>query len=204
MDEENRAGRRGHEELGLLTPLQLATEDDAPALAALHAAVAAPPTAKFGEGHWSRPTTERGVLFAMRHAHVYVARRRGLPIATLTLATKKPWAIDRRYFTAVKRPLYLLSMAVDPALQRGGIGRQCVEQARAFAARWPADAIFLDAYDAEAGAGEFYRKCGFREVGRATYRHTPLVYFEWLIERATSGEALARSADRGRARSTRR
>jgi ribosomal protein S18 acetylase RimI-like enzyme len=166
-----------------LMPLQLelATAEDVPALAALHAAVAASLTATFGDGHWSRPATERGVLFSMRHAKVYVARQQGRPIATLTLATKKPWAIDRGYFTAVTRPLYLLAMAVDPALQRRGIGRECVAQARTLAARWPADAIFLDAYDAEAGAGEFYRKCGFREVGRVTYKKTPLIYFEMLM-----------------------
>jgi hypothetical protein len=28
----------------------------------------------------------------------------------------------------------------------------------------------MEAYDAAAGAGEFYSKCGFREVGRVTYR----------------------------------
>ena len=80
-------------------------------------------------------------------------------------------------------PIDLIGLAdlVDDALsQRGGIGRQCLEQARVFATRWPADAIFLDAYDTDAGAGAFYRKCGFREVGRVSYRKTPLIYFEWL------------------------
>jgi hypothetical protein len=56
-----------------------------------------------------------------------------------------------------------------------------MEQAAMVAKQWPGDAIFLDAYDAEAGAGEFYRKCGFREAGRATYRNTPLIYFELLL-----------------------
>ena len=46
---------------------------------------------------------------------------------------------------------------------------------------WPAEAICLDAYDTEAGAGGFYRKCGFQEVGRATYRGTPLIYFQMLL-----------------------
>ena len=46
---------------------------------------------------------------------------------------------------------------------------------------WPADAIRLDAYDADAGAGDFYAKCGFREVGKATYREVPLRYFEKLL-----------------------
>jgi hypothetical protein len=46
---------------------------------------------------------------------------------------------------------------------------------------WPSQAIRLDAYDADAGAGGFYAKCGFREVGRVTYRTVPLIYFELLL-----------------------
>ncbi len=41
--------------------------------------------------------------------------------------------------------------------------------------------IRLDAYDAPAGAGEFYRKFGFSEMGRTSYRGTPLVYFEMSV-----------------------
>jgi len=39
----------------------------------------------------------------------------------------------------------------------------------------------LEIADAPAGAGEFYHKCGFREVGRVSYRGAPLVYFELLV-----------------------
>ena len=35
---------------------------------------------------------------------------------------------------------------------------------------------------ADTGAGEFYRKCGFREVARVTYKGTPLIYYEWLVK----------------------
>ena len=72
-------------------------------------------------------------------------------------------------------------MAVAPVLQRQGTGRRILEQAKAVAAAWPAEAIRLDAYDAAAGAAPFYSKCGFREVGRVTYRGVPLVYFELLL-----------------------
>ena len=43
------------------------------------------------------------------------------------------------------------------------------------------DAIRLDAYDAAAGAGDFYAKNGFREVGRTKYRNAPLIYYELLL-----------------------
>jgi hypothetical protein len=44
-----------------------------------------------------------------------------------------------------------------------------------------ADAIRLDAYDGAVGAGAFYAKYGFKEVGRVVYRGTPLIYFELLL-----------------------
>lgn len=162
--------------------LQPATPDDAPAIARLRAAVAAHLTSRYGKGHWSSAGTERGVLFHLRTGNLFVAREESGVIATLRLATKKPWAIDRSYFTDCTRPLYLTDMAVVPELQGQGVGRLCVEEAKRMAREWPADAIRLDAYNAAAGAGDFYRKCGFREVGRVIYRNVPLIYLEMLLE----------------------
>jgi ribosomal protein S18 acetylase RimI-like enzyme len=158
-----------------------AIESDAPAIALLRTAVAERLTRDYGHGHWSSPVTEKGVLHSLRASHVIVARGAAGIVATLRLATKKPWAIDTAYFTAVPKALYLTDMAVDPDLQRRGIGRRLLEEATALARAWPADAIRLDAYDAQAGAWGFYAKCGFREVGRVVYRDTPLVYFESLL-----------------------
>ncbi|MGH9139517.1 MAG: GNAT family N-acetyltransferase [Vicinamibacterales bacterium] len=158
-----------------------ATADQAEAVSVLRNAVAAVLTARHGIGHWSSVSTERGVRSSMRRSAIYLVRERGTAVATFELATRKPWAIDRRYFTAVNRPLYLVGMAVDPVRQRCGIGRRCIDQATLICRTWPADALWLDAYDADAGAGEFYRKCGFTEVGRALYRNTSLIYFELLV-----------------------
>jgi hypothetical protein len=55
--------------------------------------------------------------------------------------------------------------------------KEAVRQARAR----PANAIRLDAFDAEAGAEGFYAKCGFLEVGRVTYRKAPLISFELVL-----------------------
>ena len=161
--------------------LTIATADDASAVAALRNAVASALTALHGAGHWSSVSTERGIRADMKRSSVYLVREQKRAIATLQLTTKKPWAIDRRYFTPVKRPLYLRGMAVEPARQGSGVGRRCIEDAVQICRTWPADALCLDAYDADAGAGGFYRTCGFTEVGRATYRNTPLIYFEMLV-----------------------
>ena len=99
----------------------------------------------------------------------------------LRLATKKPWAIDVSYFTPVKRPLYLTGLAVSVAHQGQGLGKLAIEDALAVARAWPADSIRLDAYDADAGAGSFYAKCGFHKRGQVVYKGDPLVYYEFLL-----------------------
>lgn len=161
--------------------LALATPEDALAIAVLRTAVGEHLTARYGRGHWSWAVSEKGVLYNLRTSKVLIARDENGLIATLRLGTKKPWAIDKSYFTDCRKPLYLTDMAVAPELQRRGIGRLCIEEAKRIGRDWPADAIRLDAYDGEAGAGGFYHKCGFREVGRVTYRATPLIYFEMLL-----------------------
>jgi GNAT superfamily N-acetyltransferase len=158
-----------------------AAADDTPAIAALQNAAAGALTARFGEGHWSSHVTERGALLAQRHARVRVGRAGARILTVVRLATKRPWAIDASYFTPIKRPLYLTGLAVSVAHQAQGLGRLAMDDARTVAAAWPADAIRLDAYDHQAGAGPFYVKCGFQPRGRVVYRGNPLAYFELLI-----------------------
>jgi GNAT superfamily N-acetyltransferase len=159
----------------------IAKVGEAAVIAYLRNRVAERQTIDFGGGHWSSMCTEQGVVQGIRSSRVLLARRDGILVATLRLTSRKPWAIGRKYFAASASPIYLVDMAVDPACQREGIGRALIEEAKRVVREWPGDAIRLDAYDAPAGAGGFYLKCGFREVGRATYRATPLVYFEFLL-----------------------
>jgi GNAT superfamily N-acetyltransferase len=163
-----------------------ATLDDVAVIAGLQNAAAGALTARYGAGPWSSLVTERGVALAQRHARVGVARDGKRLLTVLRLATKKPWAIDVSYFTPVERPLYLTGMAVSVAHQRQGLGRVAIEDASAVAREWSADAIRLDAFDAAAGAGEFYARCGFTERGRVRYKGDPLVYFERLTGPAVS------------------
>lgn len=164
-----------------------ATESDAPALAAFQSAVALDLTERFGRGHWSRAATERGALHRLRTTRVMVGRSGSAIVASFALATKKPWAIDRTCFIPVRRCLYLVNLAVAPGRQGEGLGRRCLDEAARIARDWPVEAIRLDAYDTAAGAGEFYLRCGYREVGRRVYRGTPLVYYELLLQPPVTG-----------------
>jgi GNAT superfamily N-acetyltransferase len=160
---------------------ETATEEDATVLAELRNNAANKLSETFGKGAWSGGCTEKGILYGMRMSRMVVARENGKIAGTLSLHTKKPWAIDPAYFTKVKKPLYLTSMFVAVERQRLGVGRLLLEQAVEIAREWPAEAIRLDAYDAVAGAGDFYARCGFREVGRAKYKGVGLRYFEQII-----------------------
>lgn len=160
-----------------------ATPGDVPAIAGLQNAAAGALTARHGPGPWSSLVTERGAGQALRNARVRLGVEGKRVLTVLMLATRKPWAIDISYFSPVRRPLYLTGMAVSVAHQGRGLGRLALEDAFAVAACWPADAIRLDAFDADAGSGAFYARCGFAERGRVVYKGDPLVYYERLVAR---------------------
>jgi GNAT superfamily N-acetyltransferase len=161
--------------------IAVATDDDVPGIVALRNGVAEDLTQRYGGGHWSSLCSERGVRLGMKYGDVLLAKSRGKIVGTLRLASKKPWAIDVSYFTPVPCAVYLMDMAVARTHQGKGIGRQLVAAAQSAAVDWPADAIRLDAYDAKAGAGGFYRKCGFGARGKREYRGVPLLYYELLL-----------------------
>jgi ribosomal protein S18 acetylase RimI-like enzyme len=154
---------------------------DVATIAGILNAAAGALTARFGEGHWSTLVTERSVELSLPNARVRIGISGKKIVSVLRLATKKPWAIDISYFTPVKRPLYLTGMAIAVEHQGHGVGRLAIDDALAVATAWPADAVRLDAFDAKAGAGPFYAKCGFKERGRVVYRSDPLVYYELLL-----------------------
>ncbi|MBC8088804.1 MAG: GNAT family N-acetyltransferase [Phycisphaerae bacterium] len=155
-----------------------ATEEHATAIWTMRSLVAAFLELQHGSGDWSSEPSESGVLNAVRTSYVVAAFEDTKLVGTLRLLTKKPWAIDASFFTPVERPLFVVDMAVAPGSQRKGVGRALLKEANRIAVEWPANALWLDAYDALAGAGGFYASCGFSEVGRKEYKGTPLVYFE--------------------------
>ena len=159
----------------------LATESDAPALARLSTAAHMHLLEKHGRDTSKCLVKETTMLSALKSSRFLVARFQGELVAMLCLQKKKPWAIDPAYFTPVPAPVYLTNMAVAPTWQRQGVGRQLLNEAHVIVRNWPGDAIRLDAYDNETGAGGFYAKCGYRERGRVVYRKTPLIYFEWVL-----------------------
>jgi GNAT superfamily N-acetyltransferase len=155
---------------------------DARSIAALRTAVAEEMTRRHGHGHWSACPTKAEVTRQLRASHVLVAHDGADIVGTVRLATANPQVFDSAAFTPVQSPLYVLGLAVAPERRKQGIGRQLIEAAKAVARARPAQALWLDAYDSEVGAGPFYLRCGFRRVGPGEHRAVSLMYYEWLTE----------------------
>lgn len=157
-----------------------AVTEDAPAIAEIRNLAAEDLTTRYGKGHWSNTGTAKAVLFGMTNGRILIAKVESKIAGTLRLTTKKPWVINVDYFTPVDSTIYLTDMAIHPDYQNKGVGRAMIEEAKSIAMDWPAGSIRLDAYDAEAGAGDFYLKCGFTDRGHIVYKTVPHIYFEWL------------------------
>ena len=84
---------------------------------------------------------------------------------------QRPWAIDPAFLTP-SPPLTLTDMAVRPTIRERALAARARTGGASGAgmANGPATRFRLDAYDANAGAGEFYASCGFREVASVVYR----------------------------------
>jgi GNAT superfamily N-acetyltransferase len=159
----------------------LASRQHADEIARLRTAAGAALAKVHGPGRWAGLSTDAGVMRDIRASQVLIAIDRGRIIGTLVLQQKKPWAIDTACFTAVNRPVYLINMAVSPRRWRRGVGRALLTEAERMAT-CVYDAIRLDAYKGPAGAGPFYRRCGYKAKGGKMYRGVPLLYFERLLE----------------------
>ncbi len=160
-----------------------ATNADAAAIAALRLAAARELTNAHGTGPWAFALESEGSVRAeIFSSTVLYARDAAQILATARLATRNPWLGSTDFFTPRARPIFLTAMAVAPTHQRRGIGRELLKEAAEEAKRLGGEALRLDSYYGPAGAEEFYRKCGFREVRRGDYNGTGLVWFERLIE----------------------
>lgn len=60
----------------------------------------------------------------------------------------------------------IITLAVQPAARRRGLGRRLVDDAAAFAAALGAEALFLEVEEGNAAALALYAALGFRRVGR--------------------------------------
>ena len=158
-----------------------ATDADIPALLELRRAIDADQAQRFGDDRYVTTISEKRVARSVRSSCTVVATRRGRIVGLVSMGTKKPWAVDLQYFTPACKAVYLYNVDVTPGLQRSGIGRQLIDRVKTMAKEWPVDAIRLDAYDGAAGAGPFYKKCGFKKLGHKVYRSVPLVYYEFVL-----------------------
>ncbi len=139
-------------------------------------------TARFGHGHWSTVRTLRTLRKYAGDGDLYLVDVDGATVGTLKLTNRKigfyhsDWFADPGAAAA-----YLMDMAIDPRHQRRAIGRRAMALAEAIARRDGLCAMRLDAYRGPAGAGPFYRKCGYTLVHQGEINGARLEYYEKLL-----------------------
>lgn len=121
--------------------LQVATAAYAPALAAIHQAA-------FPAGErWGADAI--ALQLGLFGAFGFVSGRGGFILARCVAGEAE-----------------ILTLAVDPAARRMGIGRALMTQAMRTAGSGGASAMFLEVAEVNAPARALYAACGFSEVGR--------------------------------------
>ncbi len=155
---------------------------DAETIHAIRSSAADALTAEFGSGHWSHVES---LATLRRHAvdrDLFLAMNEGEAIGTFELQSKKPGFYSKHWFADPDAPAcYLFNMAIVKTSQRHGLGRAIMAEMEALAATDGKRALRLDAYDAPAGAGVFYGKCGYDFVHEGSFNRVALRYYEKLL-----------------------
>ena len=140
-------------------------------------------TARYGVGHWSGVSTLRTLKKRALEQPIFAIENDGAMVGTFTLSEKKIGFYRKSWFAQPEDPaIYLTDMAIDPAEQRKGSGRWCMKRIESIARSSGLRAVRFDAYDAPAGAGAFYRKCGYTRVHRGSIGATALEYYEKTLQ----------------------
>lgn len=145
----------------------------------VRAEAAAALTRDHGAGHWSVVSTLRTIRKHAADGRVFAAENDGNVIGTFVLSHRKIGFYRQSWFEHPRDPAcYLTDMAILPSEQRRGVGSQCMREIERLAQERELLAVRLDAYAGDAGAGAFYRKCGYRRVHCGRVRAVALEYYE--------------------------
>jgi GNAT superfamily N-acetyltransferase len=151
--------------------LRRAAAEDVRTVHAILAAAAEDLAARFGPGHWSTVSSIETLRKYASDGVLFVLEAGAAAVGTLRLTDRKIGFYHVEWFAhPADDAAYLLDMAIDPGSQRRGIGRRSMTLAEDAARLLGLRALRLDAYEGRAGAGEFYRKCGYSLVHRSAFR----------------------------------
>jgi predicted N-acetyltransferase YhbS len=157
--------------------LRRARGDDVKRVRAILATAASDLTARFGEGHWSGVKSIETLRKYLDEGVLYVVESDKRIVGTLRLTDRKIGFYRNDWFAdPAAKAGYLLDMAIDPAHQRQGVGRQAMAAMEDVALAAGVKAIRLDA--GLAGAGGFYQRCGYRLAHQGEFRGVGLEYYE--------------------------
>jgi GNAT superfamily N-acetyltransferase len=165
-----------------MVTIRKADTDDIKLVRIILAAVADDLTARFGCGHWSTVRSSGTLRKYIGNGALHVVEVGAVAVGSLKLTPRKIGFYQKSWFAVPQdAAAYLSDMAIDPAYQRRGLGRQSMEALERLAQHAGLKALRLDAYRGPAGAVPFYRKCGYAQVHEGEQNGVPLTYFEKVL-----------------------
>jgi len=162
--------------------LRRATVADAPRLQEIVAA-AGRALAEQGFSNWLPPEVTERFVEAIATREVFVLDIGVNSVATFTLGStaRRPY-LPEPWRDPSAPALYLNRLAVDPALQGGGIGRRCLEEIERLARERGAQAIRCDVLTANARLRRLYEGLGYEARGERSHGGWDFTCYERSID----------------------
>jgi GNAT superfamily N-acetyltransferase len=131
--------------------------------------------------HWDPPHPIERFREDARTREVWSVELDRATVATFTVGLDPVPSYPKEYFAPTGPALYLNRLAVLPAAQRHGLGRECMALVEARARELGCRAVRFDAIAAHEPLLRFYRRLGYRECGPFTLLGLPVIVFEKVI-----------------------
>lgn len=162
--------------------IRLAAPGEIAGIYKLSVAAASDLVDKYGQGRWRVAAARKTLKRNQQSDSLFVIVKDAVIVGTFCFTTKKAGFYRRGWFAFPDDPAgYLLNMAIAPQHQRQGIGREVMNHIDQLARSMKLLAVRFDAYEANAGAGGFYRKCGYQLVHVGKVGDVGLEYYEKVL-----------------------
>jgi ribosomal protein S18 acetylase RimI-like enzyme len=162
--------------------LRRATAEDAPRLQELIAAAGRAMAAQ-GFRNWLSPDAAERSREDIATREVYIVSDGRSDVATFNLGVtaRRPYSPEP-WLDPGAPALYLSRLAVDPALQGGGIGGWCLEQVERLARERGARAVRCDVLTANARLCRLYERWGYEPRGERSHGGWDFTCYERVID----------------------
>ena len=137
---------------------------------------------RFNLTHWHPFMDLETFKKVMKDKDLYGVYQNQTAIATFNISTQsRDYYHEELWSNPGEKALYLGQLAINPALQKKGIGKWCMQQVERMAFKMGCKAIRFDALDSHPWLKAFYKNLDYSPCGIVTPNKWDLACFEKII-----------------------